>query len=872
MSLTSGTILGPYQIQSPIGAGGMGEVYRARDTRLQRDVAIKVLPESFAHDAERLRRFEQEARAVAALNHPNILAVHDIGAQDGTHYIVTELLDGRSLREQMNEGALPVRKTIDYTRQICDGLAAAHSRGIVHRDLKPENIFCTREGRIKILDFGLAKHVPNAAEAATVTGDATLSAHTQPGMVMGTVGYMSPEQVRGTATDHRSDIFSLGAILYEMLSGHRAFKRDTTAETMTAILKEEPPELSGTNAALSPGLQRIVHRCLEKEPEQRFQSAADLGFAFEALSGSSGPAPGSTITSTTGAAPALEAAPPRTTTKWHPAITAALVLAALAAGWFARTATIAPKTVPTFSQVTYRRGTVYSARLAPDGNTVVYTAAWDGGPPELYVASKETPDSQSLNVKNGILLSVSRSGELAILTAAAAQDHYEFKGTLATMPMGGGAPRDILKDVTAADWAPDGQTMAVVHVVDGKYRLEYPIGKVLFETTGTITQPRISHDGKLVGFLQHPYVNDDRGSVMIVDQSAHARILSDGWESEQGLAWSKSGNEIWFSGTLLGTDYAVQAVTLSGKTREVYAGPGGMRLFDVSADGRLLMSSSKVTYAIYASIDGAPERDLSWLDASYSPNLSDNGKQLLFSEGAVSSGTYYAVLLRGTDGSPVAHLGQGNAFSISPDGAWAGVQLYKDRPEIVLLPIGPGEARHPPSANIENNYTAMGWMPDSQHFLFAGNEPGHGSRIYVQDISGGMARPITPEGFTASVRIPVSPDGQRFVAWNRKTSQWEICQFDDGHCTRLAGILDREHALQWSADGKSIYATSGFPAPGFCRIEIATGQRGACQRVTIPDTVGVTSMEPSAITPDGKSMASTVNRLLDQLYIADGVN
>src|SRR6202789_3144885 len=324
MALDSGTILGPYQILAPLGAGGMGEVYRARDTRLQRDVAIKVLPESFARDAERLRRFEQEARAVAALNHPNILAVHDIGAQDGTHYIVTELLDGRSLREQLDElrgGALPMRKTIDYTRQICEGLAAAHNRGIVHRDLKPDNIFCTREGRIKILDFGLAKQTPAASETATVTGDVPLSAQTQPGMVMGTVGYMSPEQVRGAPTDHRSDIFSLGAILYEMLSGRRAFRRETTAETMTAILREEPAELTGTNAALSPGLQRIVHRCLEKEPTQRFQSAADLGFALEALSGSagatsgattgSGATPGTAISSAT-AASAANASPPAT--------------------------------------------------------------------------------------------------------------------------------------------------------------------------------------------------------------------------------------------------------------------------------------------------------------------------------------------------------------------------------------------------------------------------------------------------------------------------------------------------------------------------------------------------------------------------------
>src|SRR5215472_12572877 len=287
MTLAAGSKLGPFAIQAHLGAGGMGEVYRARDARLGRDVAIKVLPASFASDADRLRRFEQEARAVAALNHPNILAVHDIGAQDGTPYIVTELLEGRTLREQLDDGALPVRKALDYAEQISQGLAAAHGRGIIHRDLKPENVFCTKDGRVKILDFGLAKQAlsPAAHAAATMSGETIPDAQTEPGQVMGTVGYMSPEQVRGAPADHRSDIFSLGAILYEMLSGKRAFKRDTAAETMTAILKEEPPELSGTNPSIAPGLDRIVHRCLEKEPAQRFQSASDLGYAIEALSG-----------------------------------------------------------------------------------------------------------------------------------------------------------------------------------------------------------------------------------------------------------------------------------------------------------------------------------------------------------------------------------------------------------------------------------------------------------------------------------------------------------------------------------------------------------------------------------------------------------
>ena len=283
MALTSGTKLGPYEILSPLGAGGMGEVYRARDTRLGRDVALKILPESFAREPDRLRRFEQEARAVAALNHPNILAIFDIGQHNGSPFLVSELLEGESLRAVLDRGALPQRKTIEYGVQIAHGLAAAHEKGIVHRDLKPENIFVTKDGRIKILDFGLAKL---AQKAGADPDEITLtSSHTAVGVVMGTASYMAPEQVRGEAADPRTDIFAFGAVLYEMLSGPRAFRRDTPAETMTAVLKEDPPELSDPGHKVSPALERIVRRCLEKNPEQRFQSARDLSFALSALSG-----------------------------------------------------------------------------------------------------------------------------------------------------------------------------------------------------------------------------------------------------------------------------------------------------------------------------------------------------------------------------------------------------------------------------------------------------------------------------------------------------------------------------------------------------------------------------------------------------------
>src|SRR5499427_7611140 len=283
MTLAAGTKLGPYEILSELGAGGMGEVYRARDPRLGREVAIKVLPASFAQDADRLKRFEQEARAAGVLNHPNITAVYDFGSHDGAPYIVTELLEGETLRARLSTGAVPIRKAIDYAVQIAKGLAAAHEKGIVHRDLKPENVFLTNDGRVKILDFGLAKLKPETVEKGQ-TDMNTVSGGTQPGVVLGTMGYMSPEQVRGKAADKRSDLFSFGTILYEMLSGQKAFRGDTAADTITAILTKEPPDLSQTNKDVHPGLDRIVRHCLEKNPEERFESARDVAFDLEALS------------------------------------------------------------------------------------------------------------------------------------------------------------------------------------------------------------------------------------------------------------------------------------------------------------------------------------------------------------------------------------------------------------------------------------------------------------------------------------------------------------------------------------------------------------------------------------------------------------
>ena len=424
-----GRQLGAYQILSLIGVGGMGEVYRARDTRLDREVAVKVLPQEFARDKVRLQRFEREARAAGSLNHPNVLVVYDVGSHEGFPYVVTEFLQGEDLRRRLLEGPLHPSRAVELAIQIALGLAAAHERGIIHRDIKPENLFLMTAGRAKILDFGIAKLVRTENEEGTQT---VVSDGTEPGRVLGTAGYMSPEQVRGHRVDYRSDIFSFGAVMYEMLSGRRAFQRDSLVETMGAILSEEPDSLLASNPSLSPALERIVKHCLEKKPEDRFQSVHDVALSLDALS--------------------------LVTVSSH--------------------ATRTPSaSAPNFRKITFRRGNLLRARFTPDGQTVVYSAAWDGEPSELYMTRIDGRESRRLGIAKADLLSVSRSGELAVLLKENFLVSTIGLGTLARVPIGGGSPREILEDVLHADWGVRDELAIVVYMpTEWSCRVEYPAG------------------------------------------------------------------------------------------------------------------------------------------------------------------------------------------------------------------------------------------------------------------------------------------------------------------------------------------------------------------------------------------------------------
>ena len=867
MTLEAGSRLGPYEILSSLGAGGMGEVFRARDPRLGRDVAIKILPGSFSSDPDRLKRFEQEARAAGVLNHPNVTAVYDVGTHDGAPYVVQELLEGETLRTRLSGGALPVRKAIEQAIQIAHGLAAAHEKGIVHRDLKPENLFVTRDGRVKILDFGLAKLTQAESPIGQQTNLPTATAGTEPGIVMGTLGYMSPEQVKGRPADQRSDIFAFGAILYEMLSGSRAFHRDSAAETISAILREEPPDLSSTNKSIQPGLERIVGHCLEKSPEERFQSARDLAFDLEALSGS-----GQSGVAAEGSPTAAGA---RERRRFLSAGVAAAVLASLvslAVGFFAgKGRGAAPPSK--YHQLTFRRGTVWSARFGSDGKTILYSASWDGAPTEIFVAAPESPESRPLGFSGADVLAVSSAGDLAISLNSYVSTEFTRTGTLArTNATGGGAPREVLEGVDSADWEPGSRDLAVVRNVAGVGRLEYPIGKTIYETNGWISSPRVSPGGDRVGFIDHPSPGDDGGFVAVVDRAGKKTTLTKGFGSAQGLAWSPDGREIWFTAAEIG-NRSLYAVSLSGKQRPLASVTGSLTLQDISRDGRVLLIDENRRLGLSALPPGqTKERDLSWLDWSRPSGLSKDGRTVMFYESGEGGGPGYTTYVRKTDGSPAVRLGEGQGITLSADGAWAVCLLQKlTDPHLVLYPTGAGQARPLSIPGLRITGGAR-FLPDSRHLIVAATEPGHGHRIYFFDMTAGegaKARPITPEN-TRGLGV-VSNDGTRFVAGGRDSRSY-LYSIAGGEPAPIPGVEPGEVPVGWTADDRSLYVQKrGGPSGRIDRLDLATGRREPWKEILPSDAAGVVRVSSVLLAPDGSFYVYAYSRVLSNLFIVEGL-
>jgi eukaryotic-like serine/threonine-protein kinase len=862
MALSAGATLGPYEIVAPLGAGGMGEVYRARDSRLGRDVAVKVLPGAAASDPGRLRRLELEARAAGALNHPNVLVVYDVGMADGCPYVVSELLEGESLFERIRGGPLPLARAVDFAVQIARGLAAAHEKGVVHRDLKPENVFVTHDGHIKILDFGLAKldrAEPLAERATAPVFGGSRERSTTAGTLLGTVGYISPEQVRGQAADARSDLFSFGVILYEMLTGVPPFQRDSAVESLHAILREEPPWLAERNPNIPPALDRVVVRCLEKSPDARFQSARDLAFHLEAISGS---AERELTTTLVGTRRLLLRRMP-----WRRLLAGAAVLLALAVA-FALGRRLSPGDPWSFQQLTFRRGSVQSARFGPDGTSFVYGAAWEGGPVELFHGRPETPESRALEPRAANILSISRKGEMALLLL---QGRSFARGTLARAPFGGGAPRPMLDDVEWADWSPDGSSLAVVrHVASGK-RLEYPLGTVLYETPAWISHVRVSPLGDRVAFIDHPVAGDNRGSVQVVAAGEQPRVLSDGWKSLWGLAWSPDGSEVWFTASEREAARSVMAVTLSGRQRLVYRIPLRLTLQDVSADGRrLLLSQDQLRRSTVGLTRGdTRERDLSWLDYTNAKDISLDGRTLLFSEDGEAGGSSYAVYVRPMDGSPAVRLGEGRATALSPDAQWAlSIRAETTPHRLTALPTGVGEVRDLPAGPLER-YEWAGFFANGTRVFVAGNEPGKRTRLYVQDFPAGPPRAISEEGVSANFgSLTASPDG-RWIAAMGPDEVVKLYPTDGGTPRVLSGATPGEMPVQWTSDGRQVYLFRLGELPSVVTlVNVETGARTPWRTLLPSDASGVLAIVRVRTTPDGSAYVYTFSRILSDLHLA----
>jgi len=836
----------------------MGEVYRARDTRLGRDVAVKVLPAEFSADAERLRRFEQESRAAGALNHPNILTIFDVGEHAGSPYVVSELLEGETLRQRLAGAALPQRKAIDYALQIAKGLAAAHEMGIVHRDLKPENLFLTRDGRVKILDFGLAKLVAPRLGQALETDAPTTPVFTEAGRIMGTTGYMSPEQVRGQPADHRSDIFSFGSVLYEMLTGQRAFNRDTGVETMSAILKEDPPLLSSSPSVLPPGIDRVVRRCLEKNREERFQSASDLAFALESLSG---------FSTTSGAARPVPAPSQPRLAPWL--FAAAGLIAVVGASYFLGRRGHRPMPA-SYRQLTFRRGSILTARFSRDGGTIVYGAAWDGGPFQIFTVRPESPESTSLALPAADLLAISPSDELAV----SLDRHFVFGwvngGTLARVPLAGGTPREVVEGAQEADWTPDGASLVAVARKQGRHRLEFPAGKPIVETAGWMSHPRVSPDGSRVAFLDHPVYGDDRGSVVVADRQGVKRMLTSEWASAQGLAWSPDGREIWFTAAEKGMNSSLRAVTLDGRMRTIETGAGRLTLLDISRQGRVLLSRDQSRVGILARgpTDSA-ERDLSWLDSSGSSDISADGRWILFTESGEGGGPRYGCYLRKTDGTPPVRLGDGQCTALSPDGKWALSIVFSNPDELRLLPTGAGEAKTVSRGPIAR-FQWAGWLPDGQGLLITANEAGKSLRIYAHDLKSGSFRPVTPEG--VGYLLPPTPDG-RYVPSTDAQGRAMLYPLDGAAAPEpIPGLEPGDVPLRWSPDGRFLFVRRRGALPVRVeRLDLARKRSESWRNVAPEDRSGILGVSAVSLSEDGKSYIYTYHRLLSELYLVEGL-
>jgi len=801
----------------------MGEVYRATDGVLHRDVALKILPAALINEESRLLRFEQEARATAALHHPNIVTIHDFGTSESIPYLVTELLEGESLADVLGRGPVSLRRSLAWASQILRGVAAAHARGIIHRDLKPANIFILGDGTLKILDFGLAK----VAQGLGSAHDAPTTRLSEDGMVFGTIGYMSPEQLRGESADARSDIFSFGVVLYEMLTGRTPFARDTTAETISAILNDDAPRLD--TPPFPAVLASTLLHCLEKNRDVRFQSAHDLALHLEMIDvGASGP-------------------------------TAAITTAAIGQ--------------PKIAQVTFRRGNVLQARFTPDGS-IIYGAAWNEEPLELFISHRGMPEARALGI-NGSIHAVSRNGELAVSLGRCSEIGFMSSGTLARVALAGGVPRPIAKDVHEADWSPDGRQLAIAHRSERGFQIEYPIGRLIYKSPWWISDLRVSPDGREIAFIEHPFGGDNFGAVRVVDLHGHAESLTDELHIAWGLAWNPLNGEVWYSGVPQhgdeGRNISVYAVSRGHKPREVFSTLGGAILHDIAPDGTLLVAHQTPRRHIVGHIDGEDiDHDLSWFDWSLPMRLSNDGKTLLFEEQGIAYGGNFTFYLRDTHGGPAVRLDEGRGRDLSSDGEHV-LALSNGKPErVMLVPTGAGSMREIPVRGVDHFLTVR-FLPGEKDLLIVGSCGDEEVRFWRVSAKGGDAQVLSEAVGGSWFYLAVSPDGRHVVTIN--TSQVPfICSTDGVTPPRsVPGAEVGDLPVHWPKDDEIFICRRDSKKSDIYAIDLTSGARRFVRTMRPPDAAGVEGVFPILYASDSDSYVFGYKLLLTSLFVVSGL-
>jgi Tol biopolymer transport system component len=864
MQLSPGTRLGPYEIVSMLGAGGMGEVYRAHDTRLGREVAVKVLPQHLSDSAEVRARFEREARAVSSLNHPNICTLYDIGRDRDTDYLVMELIDGETLGARISRGALPTDQVLALGAQIADALTRAHRAGIVHRDLKPGNIMLSKSGA-KLMDFGLARATGLGPEG---TGELTQSptvaqSLTAEGTIVGTFQYMAPEQLEGREADARSDVWALGCMLYEMATGEAPFHGKSQASLIAAIMEKPPRALSELSPASPPALDRLVQACLAKDPDDRVQTAHDVGLQLAWMR--TEPATGAAAASATPPSSRVRRRAGRA--RWvFAAVAVVAIVAAFMAGRWSTPGTTASDVQ--FHRKTYGQQAIFTTRFMPDGKTLVLSAALEGNTPGLFVIRPEYPEPQPIGAKNVHLLAISSRGELVVLNHARFTGHHRlFKGTLARMPLEGGAPRDMLEDVREADWSPDGEHLAIIREVSDGDQLEFPIGKVLYRSPGYLSDVRVSHRGDRIAFMEHPARFDDRGSLKVSDLEGHARELTGGYWGMEGLAWSPNDDAVYFSATVGGTDFSVYRADITGGARLDRQSAGLLTIHDITADGTWVVTRDDTpTRMFYRRTGSKKEVDLTWLNSSVHPILSRDGKTLLFTDQGEAAGPNYSACVRPTSGGAIVRLGEGGGYDFSLDGRSVLANVPSTPPRIMSYPIGAGQTVRLDRGQFENLSDTY-WMPDGKHVLVSGNMAGKPRRCFSLDAATGEATPIGPEGIWGGTP---SPDGTSFVA--RTQSGWSVFPTsgpDEGR--PIPSMTPRDYLIRWGPDGKALYVFHRveIPAP-VDRIDVATGRRENVSELGGSNLTGVVGVVGVSIADDMKTLAYATFNYTSVLYTVSG--